>query len=258
MKLFSTACTHIGRRDNNEDALACEPELGLFAVADGMGGYEGGEVASRLAVSALTDFIGRNAADDDVTWPYAIDPALTFDENMARIAARIADDQIAARRVGDLRQMGATLAMMLTRGEQAVIAHVGDSRIYRLRGGRLEQLTRDHSAYEELLAAGADLPPRDEFPHSNMITRALGIGGQAEVTTLSLRPGDRYLLCTDGLTDAVPDEVIAQRLVAGGANDATCRALVDEAYRRGGRDNITAVLVNVAAEATLARPARAS
>jgi serine/threonine protein phosphatase PrpC len=246
MKLSSATCTHIGRRDNNEDALVCEPGLGLYAVADGMGGYEGGEVASRLAVEALTEFVRRNAGDADLTWPYPFDRSLTPDENMAHVAARIANDGISARRCGPLRQMGATLAMVIVRGGEAVIAHVGDSRVYRWRGGFLQQLTRDHSAYEELLAAGIEVPPREEFPHSNMITRALGIGGLAEVRTESLCAGDLYVICSDGLSDVVPSEVLAAHLAARSTDlDRTARGLVTEAYDRGGRDNITVVLVEV-------------
>ncbi|MEM9494101.1 MAG: protein phosphatase 2C domain-containing protein, partial [Myxococcota bacterium] len=242
MKLHSSAYTHIGRRSNNEDTLAHDDALGLFAVADGMGGYEGGEVASQLAIETLFTFVRRNRNDRDVTWPYALDRALSLAENMAVVGTRLAHDQIAHRRHGNLAQMGSTLALLLRhRRDRAIIAHVGDSRIYRLRSGQLTALTVDHSMYEELRRAGeTDLPPRQHFPYSNVITRALGISGQADVRTIDLAAGDIYLLCTDGLSDVVDDARIAEILATAAAREA-CRILVSAAYQGGGRDNITAV-----------------
>ncbi len=244
MKLSTTALTHIGRRQNNEDAWISDRTLGLFAVADGMGGYEGGEVASQLAVETLVDFIRRNDSDRDVTWPYALERELSLGENMAKIAARLAHREIAHRRQGRLAQMGSTLAMFLVREHRrAIIAHIGDSRVYRLRNGALEQLTVDHSMYEELVRAGTpDLPPRSEFPYTNVITRALGISGCADVQTIQLCKGDVYLLCTDGLSEIVAPNYMAKVLRTRSLERA-CRKLVDAAYQGGGRDNITAVLI---------------
>lgn len=242
MKLNCLAHTHIGRRENNEDAYCAAVPLGLFAVADGMGGYEGGEVASRLAIESLSSFVQRNAGDQDVTWPYAVDRSLSLDENLLAVGVRLAHDEIAVRRTGILSQMGATLAAMIVRDGRAIIGHVGDSRVYRLRGGQLTQLTRDHSFYEELVATGAaDVPPRHEFRYANMITRALGIAGPPEIRSIELASGDLYLLCTDGLTDPLGEAEIAELLRHGGL--AACRRLVDHAYVAGGRDNITAVVV---------------
>lgn len=243
MKLHSTALTHVGRRQNNEDSLFTDCPLGLFAVADGMGGYEGGEIASQLAIQTLVEFISRNASDNDVTWPYALDHGATLTENMAAIGARIAHEQIAHRRTGRLRQMGSTLAMMLIDEQRAVLAHIGDSRIYRLRAGELAQMTVDHSLYEELRrTAGDDMPPRDKFQYSNIITRALGISGSADVQTIDLQTGDIYLLCTDGLTEAV-DEAALLSTLQRCPRDQVCARLIDMAYDAGSRDNITAVVV---------------
>lgn len=243
MKLHSTALTHVGRRQNNEDSLFTDCPLGLFAVADGMGGYEGGEIASQLAIQTLVEFVTRNARDQDVTWPYALDRNSSLAENMAAVGVRIAHEQIAHRRTGRLQQMGSTLAMMLVDHRCAVLAHIGDSRIYRLRAGELTQLTVDHSMYEELRrAGGTDLPPKAEFPYSNIITRALGISGEAEVQTVDLQVGDTYLLCTDGLSEAIDDEQIAQ-VLADASRAEVCGQLVDMAYEAGSRDNITAVVV---------------
>ena len=242
MKLHSTALTHVGRRQNNEDSLFTDCPLGLFAVADGMGGYEGGEIASQLAIQTLVEFVTRNARDDDVTWPYALDLQATLAENMATVAARIAHEQIAHRRTGRLKQMGSTLAMMLVDEHQAVLAHIGDSRIYRLRDGILAQMTEDHSLYEELRRAGGELPSRDRFQYSNVITRALGVSGSADVQTVDLEVGDVYLLCTDGLTEAIDEDTIADTL-AHTPRAEVCGQLIDMAYDAGSRDNITAVVV---------------
>jgi PPM family protein phosphatase len=244
MKLHSVALTHVGRRDNNEDALFSDSSLGLFAVADGLGGYEGGEVASRLAIHTLVEFVKRNLSDEEVTWPHALDRALTFDENMAMAAARLAHERILRQRRGKLAQMGSTLALLLSGREgKATVAHIGDSRVYRLRQGRFEGLTVDHSFYEELVRSGAsDLPPRHEFPYTNIITRALGISGSAEVQTIELAAGDIYLLCTDGLSEVVNEACMSQ-ILAGQPLASACGALIDAAYEGGGKDNITAVLV---------------
>ncbi len=244
MKLTCTARTHIGRRQNNEDSLICEPSLGLFAVCDGMGGYEGGEIASQLAVETLTKFIKSNLRDRDVTWPYKLDRNLSLDENLVITAARLAHEQISGRREGPLAQMGSTLAMLLTRGSsRAIVAHVGDSRVYRLRCGAFEQLTVDHSMYEELVRASTgNLPSRKGFAYNNVITRALGINGPTELTRVDLQHGDIYLLCSDGLSEMLEPEEMARVLQTQPLEHA-CASLVQAAYDAGGRDNITAVLL---------------
>ncbi|WP_428267970.1 PP2C family protein-serine/threonine phosphatase [Haliangium sp.] len=242
MQIHSAAYTHVGRRARNEDAYYLAPKAGVYAVADGMGGHEGGQVASRLAVSALDEFVRRLLADPEATWPHAQIPGHSFAESMALVATRAAHDAVTAHRTGELATMGTTLVLMLVRTDHVVVAHVGDSRLYRLRDGQLTQLTRDHSLYEELRAAGGDLPPLESFPYAHHITRALGVCAQADVATHALRPGDRYLLCSDGLTDALDDDDIAALLARGSAADAACH-LSERAYEAGSRDNITTVVV---------------
>lgn len=243
MKLLSSCRSVRGRRQNNEDACAAEPSLGLYVVADGMGGYAGGEVASAIAVATLSQFIARNLGDNDLTWPYGLDRALSLDENMVLVGARLANDEIVARRTGELAQMGSTLAVLVARGDSAVISHVGDSRVYRLRGGGLEQLTRDHSLAEQMREWGEAVPPA----YGHIVTRALGSGGDPDLRSESLIPGDRFLLCTDGLSGVIEGDELAA-LLGSGSPDDCCRALVDEAYRRGSNDNITAVVIEVAGE----------
>lgn len=239
------ACTHVGRRANNEDSHCSCPELGLFAVADGMGGYEGGEIASRLTVAALTQFFQRNANDDEATWPFAMDPALSFVENMVRVAVRIAHQEICEQKRGRLAQMGSTVAALALADGAAVTANVGDSRVYLLRDGELRQLTRDHSLYAEMQAAGmADLPDRASCGFANVITRALGMGAaEPDLGSEGLQAGDTYLLCTDGLVERLDDSAIAWQLAAPPSR--ACPLLVERAYELGGRDNITAVVVRV-------------
>lgn len=240
MKLLHASRSIRGRRQNNEDACASDNTLGLFIVADGMGGYAGGEVASAIAVTTLSRFISQNLGDDDLTWPYGIDRGLTLNENMVRVASMLANDEIVARRVGELAQMGSTVALLVARGDTAVISHVGDSRVYRLRGATLEQLTRDHSLAAEMRAIGESIPPA----YGHIVTRALGNGGDPELRSEPLIAGDRYLLCTDGLSGVIDNGELAA-LLGQGDVERCCRGLVDEAYGRGSTDNITAVVIDV-------------
>ena len=243
--LIASASTTVGRRKRNEDAYVLDAELGLFAVADGMGGYSGGEVASHIAVSSLAEFWAASL-DTDNTWPYAFDRSLGLHENRIDAAVRLANRRICARREGELRNMGSTLAALIVRPKAAIVAHLGDSRIYRLRGGALTQLTRDHSLYEQLREAGADLPPLDQFAYANVVTRALGAAehDRPELQTLDLVDGDRYLVCSDGLSGVLgPAEIAA--LLADTAIEAVADALVEAAFAAGSRDNITAIVVHV-------------
>ncbi|HWO23586.1 MAG TPA: protein phosphatase 2C domain-containing protein [Kofleriaceae bacterium] len=242
MQLDMFALSISGRRNNNEDAICAAPELGLFVVADGMGGYEGGEVASALTIEAIHELVRRTAGDADVTWPYRIDPERTVGENELMVATRLAADRIAARRTGALCEMGSTVAAVLLTREHAVIAHVGDSRVYRLRDGALAQLTVDHSLVSQLVANGMSAEDAERSPWRHVITRALGTSSaDPEVQREPAHAGDVYLLCSDGLSEVLePSELAA--LLALPAEDA-CRALVAAAYEAGSRDNISAIVV---------------
>jgi len=243
MLLETYALSIAGRRPSNEDAICAHPELGLFVVADGMGGYEGGEIASALAVEVIHSLVRRTASGGDVTWPHAIDPGRSLAENEVIVATRHAGDQIAARRRGALRDMGSTVVVLRLTGDGAVIGHVGDSRVYRLRDGALAQLTTDHSMVAHLEASG--IKPDASFPWRHVVTRALGTTtGEPDVQRQGIAPGDVFLLCSDGLTEVLAADQIAAMLATSA--EAACRALVGAAYAAGSRDNISAVVVRVA------------
>ncbi len=253
-RVESFAATSVGRRESNEDGILHLSAQGLFAVADGMGGYEGGEVASQIVVETLKEVYERLRADADATFPWRLDRDKTFEENLLLAAIRLANRGIIARRVGPLRDMGSTVVAMSLGERSVVLAHVGDSRIYRLRGEELKAMTRDHSLYEEARSAGlADvMRSKRDCSFANVITRALGLADRAEpdVCTVEIQAGDIFLLCSDGLSDPLPDGELAELLRAArqpGKNalkEAT-EALIRAAYDAGGRDNISAVVVRV-------------
>jgi PPM family protein phosphatase len=242
MLLDAFALSVPGRRSNNEDAICARPELGLFVVADGMGGYEGGEVASAIAVESICELVRRTAGDVDVTWPYKIDPQRSIDENEIIVATQLANERIAARRIGLLEQMGSTVAVLRIADDRAVIGHVGDSRVYRLRDRVLAQMTIDHSLLAQLIASGAHVDP-DTFAFRHVVTRALGQCGEPDVQIDHARTGDVYLVCSDGLSEVLDGNAIAALLDAPA--ERACRALVDAAYAAGSRDNISAIVVRV-------------
>jgi serine/threonine protein phosphatase PrpC len=244
--IYSFGHSITGRRRRNEDAFLLAPETGVFAVLDGMGGYDGGDVASSIAAQTITQFYAAIAADPEATWPYAIDCGKTIAQNRVDAAIRLANRRIRERRDEQLGSMGSTVAMMSVAGSRIVLGHLGDSRIYRLRGSELTQLTCDHSLYEQLRASGLELPPLSQFVHANVITRALGPceDERPELAEIELELGDRYLLCTDGLSGVLEPDVIATLLAIGTCEQA-CGTLIDAAYEAGSRDNITALIVDV-------------
>ena len=237
MQLSFAGLTDQGRvRRRNEDALLQRPERGLFAVADGMGGHAAGDVASRIAVDIL----------DDRTLAAGPDP----NPGQVRDAIRKAHEAIlrAARAESDLEGMGTTLtALQVRSGGSWLIGHVGDSRAYRLRGGALEQLTRDQTWVQQQVEAGALTPEQARtHPWAAMITCALGIEDielEIQILEPEPRPGDLFLLCSDGLTARLRDEDLRRILGEHDALDDAARALVDAANAAGGPDNITVALV---------------
>lgn len=249
MRIDGAGWTHVGRRSHNEDAWMARADLGLFVVADGLGGYEGGEVASRCVVDTFSGFRERLAEDPEATWPHDLRPELSREEDLLLNCTVLAQRAVLARRVGHLREMGSTVVALAFGERGAAVAHVGDSRLYRLREGRLEALTRDHSVLEELRAAGGEVPSRRESPYGHLITRALGTeNAEPTVRALEVRVGDVYLLCSDGLYEPLGPERMAARLGQPGRALDVAERLVHEAYVAGGTDNITAIVVRVGAE----------
>lgn len=250
MRILSHGGTDPGRmRANNEDAYLVNDGLCLYAVADGIGGREGGEVASRFAVETLAASLPDLLADKDRTPAAgtAADgrpeiPALR--RTVSRINKKILD---AAAKNRALAGMGTTLTALLLANKRAFIAHIGDSRLYRLRSGAFAQVTRDHSMVAEQVSAGL-ISPRQALasPYRHVITRALGIEREDEPDVLEqpVQKGDTFLLCTDGLTDMLDDREITATLAGNPPRDAVQR-LIEAANTRGGVDNITVVVVQV-------------
>jgi PPM family protein phosphatase len=248
----SVVLSHPGlRREANEDAYCVRPEIGLFLVADGMGGHAAGEVASRLAAEVIETFIhDTRDADVNTTWPFPYDTAISLDGNRLTAAFRLANRRISAAMQQDekLRGMATTVAALLINKGQPVVAHVGDSRVYLWRGGTLQQVTQDHSWVNEQVRAGVltDTDAR-RHPWRHVVTRALSGGDDPdiEVTGIDLETGDRLLVCSDGLSGVLPEERLAEILGRPARLEETCQALVDAANDAGGPDNITVALLQV-------------
>ena len=252
MKLSWAVSTDPGlRRSSNEDSYCTRPDLGLFMVADGMGGHAAGEVASRIAVETVQTFIAETAgADKNRTWPFPFEMSLSLEGNRLKAAFRLANRQIAHAMVesADLRGMATTASAILAGTTNACIAHVGDSRVYVLRGGTLLQMTNDHSWVEEQVRAGTmTASAARQHPWRNVVTRALAGGEDPEVDVTELNPvaGERFLLCSDGLSSVLSDDRIAALLGADADLSLVCRHLIEQANAEGGPDNITTVVVEV-------------
>lgn len=240
------------RRSSNEDSHSSRPDIGLFIVADGMGGHVAGEVASRVAVESVASFIQEtDGADKNRTWPFPFEPQLSLEANRLKAAFRLANRRIAATIADsqDLRGMATTASAILHGQTHSCVAHIGDSRVYMLREGALTQLTHDHSWVEEQVRAGTLTPAAArQHPWRNVVTRALSGGEDPDIDVVEIqpKPGDRYLLCSDGLFGVVPDEKIGAIVGDRSASlEDICGKLIDAANAAGGPDNITAMLLQV-------------
>src|SRR5262245_57260392 len=239
------------RRTSNEDSFCSRPDIGLFVVADGMGGHVAGEVASRIAVEAIEAFSQETAgADKNRTWPFPFDPDLSLEANRLRAAFKLANRRIAGRIADsqDLRGMATTASAILFVPKRACVAHVGDSRVYVLKAGALHQITHDHSWAEEQVRAGTLAPSAARHhPWRNVVTRALSGGEDPEVDVIDITPiaGDRYLLCSDGLFSVLSDDRITELLGGAGSLESVCNALVQAANAGGGPDNITTLVLQI-------------
>jgi len=246
MTIISAGKTDTGKtRKNNEDSYLVDEGLGLYAVADGIGGHEGGEVASRMAIEGLSQIVRERCSAADHGISAECDPAGT---ELSR-AFTLVNGTIrqAAAENPALLHMGTTLTALLFRETTAHLAHVGDSRAYRLRAGVLTQVTADHTVIADQVRAGLLTPEQaQKSPYRHVITRALGIDQEliADLQVLEARPDDTFLLCTDGLTEMVDDAEIRKILSSASPQEAAER-LVREANGRGGVDNITVVVVQI-------------
>jgi len=252
MKLSWAVRTDPGlRRSSNEDSYCTRPDLGLFLVADGMGGHAAGEVASRVASETIETFITETAgADKNRTWPFPFEPAISLEGNRLKAAFRLANRQIANAMAdsADLRGMATTASAVLAGARSACVAHVGDSRIYALAAGKLRQITDDHSWVEEQVRAGTmTSTAARQHPWRNVVTRALSGGADPEIDIVELDPktNERFLLCSDGLSGVVPHDAIAEILGADAPLQTICDRLIAAANAAGGPDNITVLVIQV-------------
>lgn len=251
-KLTWAGLTDVGKkRTENEDAFVVDPDLGIYVVCDGMGGHASGEIASAMTTEEIhAFFLGRDNGDRSL--PYSGEPGATSGELVISNAIQHANDKVyvAGMRDSKLEGMGTTVVAVAEWEDKLVLAHVGDSRIYRFRDGRLEQVTRDHSLLNHKIDLG-ELQSQEEidnFKHGNVIVRAIGLKDyvRPETSVHERVPGDVYILCSDGLSDMVDDWSIENVIEANLDDlDEAARILVRMANDRGGKDNITAVLVRV-------------
>jgi len=251
MKLLAWGLTDVGqKRDHNEDSFLISTDLSLFAVADGMGGHQGGDRASRLAVEIVEREVRK--ADLDGTQP--IGPSTEAPPaRELRSAARTAGRTIfsLAQRDPQLTGMGTTLTSLLFHNGRAYLAHVGDSRAYLYRDERIEQLTEDHSWIEEQVRSGfMTTAEAQESSLKHIITRSVGFESEVEVDqiTMPYLMGDCFLICSDGLSNYMEEEDL-RRFISGGYYSTVPRRLVDMANLKGGDDNVTVVLIYVANDA---------
>lgn len=250
--LQSASLTDPGRvRDHNEDCIESRPEIGLYVLADGMGGYNAGEVASGMATSLIADGLQEAWRPRDV-------------ERMGREDAKVLAEKLIREQITrsnsaifttsqnnpECAGMGTTLVVTLFHDNFLAVAHIGDSRLYRLRGENMEQVTRDHSLLQEQLDSGLITPEEAKLSQNkNLVTRALGIDPavEPEIHVYETQVEDIYLLCSDGLSDMVDDEEVRLTLITLKTNPTlTVQQLVQAANDNGGRDNISAMLIRVA------------
>ena len=248
MNLKSVGLSHVGRqRQHNEDSFLVADQAKLFVVADGMGGHAAGEIASRIAVDSISEFI-IHTKEDDGTWPHAYDEKFRRSTNRLMAAVRLSNTRVleAMRKDARLRGMGTTVVACMADEGVVSVAHVGDSRAYLIRGGQLTRLTNDHSwVFEQVQAGMLTEAEAEKHPLRNVITRALGGALQVspDAAEVESKAGDVYLLCSDGLTGMVSEEDILKLVTASDDLDNACQNLIDTANERGGLDNVTAILV---------------
>jgi PPM family protein phosphatase len=247
--LSAHGTTHPGRRASNEDALLVDQALGLFVVADGMGGHKAGEVAARLAIDAIQEFIGQSRNGAELTWPHGLDPELSVDANRLRTAVRLANSRVleASEARSEYTGMGTTVVAALAGENRLVFVGVGDSRVYLWQRGRLQQLTQDDSWVATVLAREPGMTDLAlaQHPMRHVLTSVIGARADTEpdVEERAFERGDVVLLCSDGLHGAMD---LTETTSLLGSHDGVADmsdALVRRALARGASDNVTAVVI---------------
>lgn len=254
MKLRYAGTTHVGmKRKHNEDNLVMVPERRLYVVADGMGGHACGEVASKISVETMVDFFNGSAEDDDLTWPCKISGELSHLANMMNASVKLANMKIFEKSESDVKfkGMGTTIVAIAFREGEISMAHVGDSRIYRLRDETLTQMTEDHSLLNDYKKmANLTEEEIENFPHKNIIVRACGLKDDVVVDIQKEKPedGDIYMICSDGLNGELEDPGIREIMVKHGTDvESMAKELIQAACDNGGKDNVTAICVHMTA-----------
>ena len=247
-RVLAVGETNVGmKRAHNEDAFEVIDDERLYIVADGMGGHASGEVAAKMAIDTLREFMKATSADPEATWPYKMDKSRGYEENRLITGIKLANLRIheAAARDPKVRGMGTTIVAILVVDDGVLVAHVGDSRVYRIRDGKMEQLTDDHSLLNDYIKMKR-LTEEEiaNFPHKNVIVRALGMKETVKVDTRldHPQPGDVYVLCSDGLAGPISDEEILELTTSTNDLKAGASRLIERANANGGPDNVTVVL----------------
>ena len=248
MRIEVAGHTHVGmKRNHNEDNYLILTDENLCCVADGMGGHSSGEIASKIAVEELAEFFRMTSRDEDATWPFKMDKARNYDENRLATGIKLANKSIFDKASADQKYkgMGTTIVSVHFTNAAAYVGHVGDSRVYFFREGTLKQVTEDHSLLNDYLKAKKLTPEEIEnFPHKNVIVRALGMKDNVQVDVSRFEPqeGDIFLLCSDGLSGMVTDAQMQEVLSRTTELEKACSQLIDLANAAGGNDNVTCVL----------------
>lgn len=257
MNIQSWSITDIGKkRDHNEDSILCNDEIDLYVVADGMGGHKAGETASKTAVEVIEEFVTealKNIPQQDETtngktqmlYAANTDPVKDLFENAVRAASSAILDEVALD--DNLEGMGTTVVGLLFKDDRLYYAHVGDSRLYRVRGDQINQITVDHSLVQEQLTAGIiSIEEAKTSRYKNIITRSVGFERDIDVDCeeIEAKPGDWFLLCSDGLTSYVKDREIKE-IITQKTSETAVQFFVNLANSRGGDDNISAILVKI-------------
>jgi len=250
MELTVGSRTDVGPRKMNQDHFGWWPDLGLFVVADGMGGHNAGEVASHLAVETIRGFIEESAGSPDITWPFGLEVKNSIEANRLTTAVRLANRMIynEGSKSPELNGMGTTVVAALVSGDRINIVSVGDSRIYRFRQGSLVQLTKDDTWLASVLGEKQAEDADPQHPLRHVLTSVVGTKDDVKPGAREerLESGDRFLLCSDGVHGRLDSSALTNLLADARSADDGAAKIVNEAITRGTTDNATALVIDVA------------